>query len=87
MTIVHRPAAVSQPTPGHVTEPLVPVIVLRVGLVISVSFILMNVVPSTSVQTTQRVSTPTDRSTVSVIGATSIGLKFTLVKVFILFLR
>ena len=27
VTIVHRPAAVTQPTPGHVIEYLVPVIV------------------------------------------------------------
>ena len=46
---------------------------------------LMNVVVYSRVQTTRSVSTPTDFSTVSVIGATSIGLKITRVKVFIPF--
>ena len=53
---------------------------------ISVMLILMNVVVYSRVQTTRCVSTPTDFSTVSVIWATSIGLKITLVKVFISFL-
>ena len=53
---------------------------------IPVILILMNVVFNTSVQTTPCVSTPTDHSSVNVIGATSIGLSITLVKVFILFL-
>ena len=53
---------------------------------IPVILILMNVVSTTSVQTTRCVSTPMDLSTVSVIGATSIGLRITLVKVFIPFL-
>ena len=50
---------------------------------IPVILILMNVVSTTSVQTTRCVSTPMDLSTVSVIGATAIGLKITLVMVFI----
>ena len=53
---------------------------------IPVILILMNVVVYSRVQTTRCVSTPTDHSTVNVIGATSLGLKITLVKVFILFL-
>ena len=82
MTIVHRPAAVSQPTPEHVTESPVPVIVWVVGLAVPAMKISMNVIvrPYTSVLTIQSVRTPMDHSTVSVIRAT-LRLEMPLVKV------
>ena len=83
MTIVHRPAAVSQLIPEGVTESLVPVIVSTVGLAVIATLILMNVLtlPFTSVQKTQSVRTPMDLTTVSVIGAT-LKLKMQRAKVF-----
>ena len=85
VTIVHRPAAVSQPTLKSVMESPVPVIVLRVGLEVPVMLILMNVITQryTSVRTTQSVRTPMDHSTVSVIQAT-LKLEMPLVKVLVL---
>ena len=87
MTIVHRPAAVSQPTLKRVMESPVPVIVSMVGLAVPVMLILMNVITQryTSVRTTQSVRTPMDHSTVSAIGAT-LRLEMPLVKVLVLFL-
>ena len=82
MTIVQRPAAVSQPTLKRVTESLVPVIVWMVGLAVPVMEISMNVIvpPYTSVPITQSVRTPMDHSTVSVIRVT-LKLEMPLVKV------
>ena len=82
MTIVHRPAAVLQPTPERVTESPVPVIVSMVGLAVPAIKTSMNVImpPYTSVPTTQSVRTPMDHSTVSVIRAT-LRLEMPLVKV------
>ena len=85
VTIVHRPAAVSQPTLERVTVSLVTVIVSMVGLEVPVMLILMNVIKQqyTSVRTTQSVITPMDHSTVSVIQAT-LKLEMPLVKVLVL---